>query len=104
MLEKLLAPEKTKPSKPIVEPVIDDETLNQGDSLELKALKSKLTDPNFSRKDMVNLLSKNGITEKDGLKYKIYGKNVNLGSKSTSRTGLTEHILKEFNAGRITKL
>ena len=53
---------------------------------------------------MVNLLSKNGITEKDGLKYKIYGKNVNLGSNSATRTGLAEHILKEFNAGRITKL
>ena len=53
---------------------------------------------------MVNLLSRNGITEKDGLEYKIYGKNVNLGSNSATRTGLAEHILKEFNAGRITKL
>jgi hypothetical protein len=85
----------------------NDESQNlqeQGDSQELEALKAKLTDPNFSRKDMVNLLSRNGITEKDGLKYKIYEKNVNLGSKSTPRTALTEHILKEFNAGRITKL
>jgi hypothetical protein len=89
-----------------VEPVVEEESkpLEQGDSQELEALKAKLTDPNFSRKDMVNLLSRNGITEKDGLKYKIYEKNVNLGSKSTTRTALTEHILKEFNAGRITNL
>jgi hypothetical protein len=85
----------------------NDESQNlqeQGDSLELEALKAKLTDKDFKRKDMVNLLSRNGITEKDGLKYKIYGKNVNLGSKSTTKTALTEHILKEFNAGRITNL
>lgn len=90
-----------------VEPVVEEESKkssNQEDSPELIVLKGKLTDKNFSRKDMVNLLSKNGITEKDGLKYHIYKKNVNLGSNSATRTGLAEHILKEFNAGRITNL
>jgi len=85
----------------------NDESQNlqeQEDTPELVALKAKLTDPDFSRKDMVNLLSRNGIKEKDGLKYKIYGKNVNLGSKSTTKTALTELFLKEFNEGRLTKL
>jgi len=100
LLEKLLSPNKTKP----VFEEDDDKSLVQGDSPELKALKAKLTDRNFKRKDMVNLLSKNGITEKDGLTYKIYAKNVNLGPNSTTKTALTEHILKEFNEGKITKL
>ena len=100
LLENLLKSDKKKDDD-------DDEsdnTLDQGDSPELKALKAKLTDHKFLRKDMVNLLSKNGITEKDGLKYKVYEKNVNLGSNSTTKTALTEHILEEFKAGRITKL
>jgi len=90
-----------------VEPVVEEEnnkSSNQGDSPELIALKSKLKDRNFKRKDMVNLLSKNGITKKDGLKYHIGDGYVNLGSKWTTKTALTEHILTEFNAGRITKL
>ena len=81
----------------------DNKSLVQGDSPELIALKSKLTDKNFTRREMVNLLSKNGITEKNGLKYYTGEKYVNLGTNSTSRTALTEHILSEFNAGRITK-
>ena len=100
ILENLLKSDKKKEED-------DDESKNksdQEDSPELIALKSKLTDKNFSRKDMVNLLSKNGITKKDGLKYYIGEKYVNLGSKSTTKTALTEHILEEFNAGRITKL
>ena len=109
---RLRALEKKKPViGPEIAQVKDDDddddsknTLVQEDSPELKALKAKLTDKNFKRKDMVDLLSKNGITEKDGLKYAIYKKNVVLGSKSTTKTALTEHILKEFNAGRITKL
>ena len=97
LLENLLKSYKKK------EEDDDNKSLVQEDSPELIALKSKLTDKNFSRKDMVNLLSKNGITEKDGLKYKIQNNNVKLGSYPTTRTGLSEHILTEFNAGRITK-
>ena len=71
LLENVLKSDKKKDDD-------EDESKNkseQGDSPELKALKAKLTDKNFKRKDMVNLLSKNGITEKDGLKYKVYEKN-----------------------------
>jgi hypothetical protein len=62
----------------------------------------KITNPKFTRKDMVMLLNSNGITEKDGLKYRIYTNNVNLGTKSADRTRLTEHLLQEYNDGRIT--
>jgi len=49
------------------------------------------------------LLNSYGITEKDGLKYRIYTNNVNLGTKSADRTRLTEHLLPEYNDGKITK-
>ena len=74
----------------------------QQDSPELIALKNKMADSKFTRKDMVILLSNNGITEKNGLKYRIYANNVNLGSKSATKTDLYEHIMDEFKAGRIT--
>ena len=54
-----------------------------------------------TRKEMITILSDNGITEKDGLKYRIYKGNAMLGGKSADKTKLTEHLQTEYNNGRI---
>ena len=80
----------------------EEQASDNTDSPELIKLKKIISDKNFTRKDLVELLAKNNITEKDGLKYRIYGKNVLLGTKSALKQNITEHILDAFNEGKIT--
>jgi len=96
LLENLLNPNKNASI-----PTFMDEEMNT-DSPALTKLKNIISDKNFTRKDLVELLAKNNITEKDGLKYAIYKKNIMLGSKSVLKQNLTEHILDAFNEGKIT--
>ena len=80
----------------------EEQASDNTDSPALTKLKNIISDKNFTRKDLVELLARNNITEKDGLKYRIYGKNVLLGTKSALKQNLTEHILDAFNEGKIT--
>lgn len=84
-----------------VTPNFEDEVKKEEELTPLEEFIKKLK--KFTRKDMVMVLNDNGITEKDGLNYTISKKNVMLGSKSADKTKLSEHLLDEYNNGRITK-
>jgi hydroxymethylpyrimidine pyrophosphatase-like HAD family hydrolase len=114
LLENLLNPNKNasiptftdeemNTYKSYTQQVKNEEQVSENtDSPALTKLKNILSDKDFTRKDLVELLAKNNITEKDGLKYAIYKKNVMIGSKSVLKQNLTEHILDAFNEGKIT--
>ena len=70
------------------------------DSPALIEFKKKLK--GMLNKDMGRLLIKNNIT-KDGLKFVVYAKNVNLGSKTASKQLMSETLINAFNEGKITQ-
>ena len=114
LLENLLNPNKNasiptftdeemNTYKSYTQQVKNEEQASDNDNTDSPALiefKKKLK--GMLNKDMGRLLIKNNIT-KDGLKFVVYAKTVNLGSKTVSKQLMSETLINAFNEGKITQ-